>query len=744
MVGATMVEGTLFEGAVVADRYVLSTSLGDGGFGEVWRAQDRRFGRAVAVKFMRAELARDAALRRRFAKEARALAAINHPNVVQVFDDGEWQGRPFVVLQLVAGSTLREWMEGYQKIRKLPPAEEVRALFAQVCDGVGAAHAKGIVHRDLKPENVLIEFDEEGRSTAKVLDFGLARGGTSQTSTGLPGGTIQYMSPEQATEGVEAAGPESDVFALGVMLVELLTRRLLPEAPKQTTWWNAAQLGRAGSALGEAARVRGDVPTTVWSVLWQALSAVPSARPANAGALRRSVETAWSVAGVTSGAAVGGSVGAAATGVRVAPMPSVAVIPSMVLGHPAPVMAARAQAPSMVRGTSEATVTVTGSSPLSALPSVRPQADATGANQSPQSAPGMSDLRTTLIARPQSNDDLVFAWPHPQIPVSASCVVRSDEWGTFVVGGSPIGTLDSCRCTLTPNIIPFLSRGIDPDTSEKSLSVGLFFVRRTQYTSHFDVSLGSLLDPRAHVRVAPICRGDLLFRIENPETLISRYISVRRSDPGIELIAWINTMFMNVLKNTIVTTARRRHRFLIDASLLDADLVAACIANAGDVLQAGARVLGVTNLELRFSDAEVQLFEESRRKVAEQLAALEADEIAIQREALQQMKRQMAAGELPVVAPPTPTPAENAPVRRATAGGWQSRPSEPWSRPVQSSAPQSVRWPTINQRVLVSMHGGPFQAATVLEVNQHAGMVRVRLDSGFDGWVAAAHLRATF
>ncbi|MBK8697379.1 MAG: protein kinase, partial [Deltaproteobacteria bacterium] len=126
--------------------------------------------------------------------------------VVQVYDDGEWQGRPYVVLQLVEGSTLREWMEGYQKIRKLPPAEEVRGLFAQVCEGVGAAHVEGIVHRDLKPENVLIEFDGEGRATAKVLDFGLARGGTLATSTGLQGGTIQYMSPEQATEGLEAAG----------------------------------------------------------------------------------------------------------------------------------------------------------------------------------------------------------------------------------------------------------------------------------------------------------------------------------------------------------------------------------------------------------------------------------------------------------------------------------------------------------------------------------------------------------
>ena len=340
MVRHTMAEGTLYEGALVADRYELTASLGGGGFGEVWRAQDRRFGRAVAVKFMRAELARDATLRRRFAKEARALAAINHPNVVQVFDDGEWQGRPFVVLQLVVGSTLREWMEGYQKIRKLPPAEEVRALFAQVCDGVGAAHAKGIVHRDLKPENVLIEFDDEGRATAKVLDFGLARGGTLATSTGLQGGTIPYMSPEQATEGVEAAGPASDVFALGVMLVEMLTRRLLPEPPKQTTWWNAAQLGRAGAAVMGAARVRGDVPAAVWSAVALALATQADGRPATAGALRRAVDGAWGGAEATGGAAVGGSAGAVATGVPVEPMASVVAMPSMVMGQRVPVSTA--------------------------------------------------------------------------------------------------------------------------------------------------------------------------------------------------------------------------------------------------------------------------------------------------------------------------------------------------------------------------------------------------------------------
>ncbi len=330
MLGPTMAEGSLYEGALVADRYELTSSLGGGGFGEVWRAQDRRFGRAVAVKFMRAELARDATLRRRFAKEARALAAINHPNVVQVFDDGEWQGRPFVVLQLVVGSTLREWMEGYQKIRKLPPAEEVRALFAQVCDGVGAAHAKGIVHRDLKPENVLIEFDDEGRATAKVLDFGLARGGTLATSTGLQGGTIPYMSPEQATEGVEAAGPASDVFALGVMLVEMLTRRLLPEPPKQTTWWNAAQLGRAGAAVEDASRVRADVPAAVWAVIEKALIEGATERPATAGALRRVVDGAWGGREHSRVAPVAGANSSAeGTPPAVAPLPSVVALPSI-------------------------------------------------------------------------------------------------------------------------------------------------------------------------------------------------------------------------------------------------------------------------------------------------------------------------------------------------------------------------------------------------------------------------------
>ena len=283
---------------------------------------------------MRAELIRDASLRKRFLKEAKALAAINHPNVVQVFDDGEWNGRPFVVLQYVEGTTLREWLEGYGKIRKHPPVEEVRSLFAQVCEGVGAAHQKGIVHRDLKPENVLIEYDGEGRATAKVLDFGLARGGTLQTSTGVQGGTLQYMSPEQATEGADAVGVASDVFSLGVMLVEMLTRRLLPEHPRQTTWWNAAQMGRVPAALAGVASVRVDVPAGVWTAVGAALAVDPAGRPATAGALRQAVVAAWSGA-PTGAVSNGGYAGASAA---VESLPSVAAMQSMVMGAP-PVIA---------------------------------------------------------------------------------------------------------------------------------------------------------------------------------------------------------------------------------------------------------------------------------------------------------------------------------------------------------------------------------------------------------------------
>jgi TolB-like protein/Flp pilus assembly protein TadD len=205
--------------------YVVEAPLGAGGMGEVYRARDERLGRDVAVKVLPETFAEDPQRLRRFETEARAAAAINHPNVLVVFDVGVARP-PFVVFELLEGQTLRERMAG----ARLTVAEATD-LARQVARGLAAAHDKGVVHRDLKPDNVFVTRD----GLAKILDFGLARvteaPSGSEDLTSAPTlertaahvvlGTVGYMSPEQVRgRGVD---PRSDLFSLGVLLYEMLT-----------------------------------------------------------------------------------------------------------------------------------------------------------------------------------------------------------------------------------------------------------------------------------------------------------------------------------------------------------------------------------------------------------------------------------------------------------------------------------------------------------------------------------------
>jgi WD40 repeat protein len=198
--------------------------LGAGGIGEVYRARDPRLGREVAIKVLHSDVASDPERLQRFEREARAVAALNHPNVLTVFDVGTHDGTPYVVTELLEGETLRELLS-----RRSSNQRQILSFAAQVARGLDAAHAKGIVHRDLKPENVFVTTD--GR--AKVLDFGLAKlvgrlgsdsgeaTEASPTRAGQVLGTVGYMSPEQV-RGLPV-DHRTDLFSLGVVLYELLS-----------------------------------------------------------------------------------------------------------------------------------------------------------------------------------------------------------------------------------------------------------------------------------------------------------------------------------------------------------------------------------------------------------------------------------------------------------------------------------------------------------------------------------------
>jgi eukaryotic-like serine/threonine-protein kinase len=201
-------------GTVIDGRYEVLSRIGTGGMADVYLARDQLLGRQVAVKLLHHRFAEDQEFVERFRREASSAAGLSHPNVVAIFDRGEWDGTYYIAMEYLPGRSLKT------VVREQGPLDPLSAIdvVAQILHAARFAHGRGVIHRDLKPHNVIL--DGEGR--AKVTDFGIARAGASDmTLTGSIMGTAQYLSPEQA-QG-QAVSAASDLYAVGIVLYELLT-----------------------------------------------------------------------------------------------------------------------------------------------------------------------------------------------------------------------------------------------------------------------------------------------------------------------------------------------------------------------------------------------------------------------------------------------------------------------------------------------------------------------------------------
>src|SRR5215469_13086903 len=267
---------------VLGERYQIQDPIGRGGMATIYRGRDLRTDRVVAIKVLREVYSTDPKFVTRFQREAKAASSLQHPNIVQVFDYGQSDGNYFIVMELVEGTDLRR----YLRSRGVLAIDRAIIIAHDVALGLGAAHRRQIVHRDVKPQNVLVGRD----GSIKLTDFGIASvykdiNAERLTTTGMTLGTVQYYAPEQA-QG-EIVSPAADVYALGIVLYEMLTGR----TPFDGDTPVAVAMQHIQDPPIPPSQLNPNIPRSLEIVILRCLEKVPEMRYRDGSALARALET---------------------------------------------------------------------------------------------------------------------------------------------------------------------------------------------------------------------------------------------------------------------------------------------------------------------------------------------------------------------------------------------------------------------------------------------------------------------
>ncbi|NLH63707.1 MAG: Stk1 family PASTA domain-containing Ser/Thr kinase [Erysipelotrichaceae bacterium] len=264
---------------IIANRYEVLSHLGKGGMADVFLGIDTILNRQVAIKVLRTEMNTDAVSILRFEREAQAAAALAHPNIVEIYDVGDYKGHHYIVMEYVVGQTLKQVIKSRGPLLN----EEAVDIMKQMCSAIAEAHSRGIIHRDIKPQNVIVKAD----GSIKILDFGIAtaKGAMQLTQANNVMGSVHYLAPELAKG--EPSSPQSDIYALGICLYEMLAG----DVPFKAEQAVQVALKHMRDPMPDIRAVNNTVPQSIENIITRATAKLPAQRYRSCDEMLRDIST---------------------------------------------------------------------------------------------------------------------------------------------------------------------------------------------------------------------------------------------------------------------------------------------------------------------------------------------------------------------------------------------------------------------------------------------------------------------